>query len=192
MLHTPFPTKPIQVDDARFISTQSLSFLDKSESKFPIKMDDRVFPYLQNDYDTYYGGKHFRRMNLILGNDNLSDEEKMKEWNELAKKIWLTDKLTGGRLSATGGRDPNKHRHDLKFETILSKCNDACFRCGIVMNYFMKFNRWYFQALYRNSERPSLDRIISRDEDGNVVPYTNDNTVVCCLRCNWDKKDKVI
>ena len=61
MLHTPFPTKPIQVDDARFISTQSLSFLDKSESKYPIKMDDRVFPY-------------YKMIMILIMEENILDE----------------------------------------------------------------------------------------------------------------------
>ena len=178
MLHTPFPTKPTQIQE---ISRNPLSFLESG--KFPIRAKNTIWPYPLYDADTYYGLDNFKASQIIVGLNNLSDEEKFRYLCDQSKRTWLKDKLSGGRLNATGGRDPNKHRRLLDFDVMLRKCHDTCDDCGVISNYFMKFNRWYFEELYPECERPSLERIVSD------AKYTNTNTMVKCLSCNVNDSD---
>ena len=178
MLRTPFPTKPTQIQE---IISNPLSFLELG--KFPIREKNTIWPYPFYDADTYYGKDNFEVAEHIIFNNNLSDDEKFRQLRDLSKRIWLKDKLTGGRLNATGGRDPNKHRRLLDFDVMIRKCHDTCDDCGAILNYFMKFNRWYFEKLYPECERPSLERIMSD------AIYTNTNTMIKCLSCNVNDSD---
>ena len=172
------------------ILTQSCdipSMLPGMESEgLPIKINynnqQLVFPYLKFDVLTYYHTIWFNDIIQITYSDRYNKETKEKLINEVAKKIWLHEKMTGGRLNATGQRDPKKHRRDLDFDKMLRKCFDDCEECDIKLNYHFKYNRFYYERL--NYGRPSLDRI---DSD---YGYTTNNTRVVCLDCNTEKKDK--
>ena len=141
-----------------------------------------VFPYLKFDVLTYYRENWFEDIKLIMANDRYNLDTKFKLINEVAKKIWLHEKMTGGRLNATGQRDPKKHRRNLDFSKMLRKCFDDCEECGVSLNYHFKYNRFYYERL--NYGRPSLDRIHSD------YGYTTNNTRVVCLDCNTEKKDQ--
>ena len=152
----------------------------------PIQVDYKnqqlVFPYLEFDVLTYYQLDWFNAIMKIAYSDKYDKETKEKLINEIAKKIWLHEKLSGGRLNATGDRDPKKHRRHLDFNLMLRKCYDDCEECGIKLNYHFKYNRFYYERL--GYGRPSLDRIQSD------YGYTNNNTRVVCLTCNTEKNDK--
>jgi len=143
-----------------------------------------VFPYLEYDQLTYYKKEWFNHIMTITFNDNFSKEQKISKINEISKKIWLYEKVTGGRKNATGGRDPKKHRKELadNFNQVLRKCFDDCEECGAKLNYHFKFNRHYYEML--NYSRPSIDRINSK------AGYTVNNVRIICVDCNTEKKDK--
>lgn len=122
-----------------------------------------LFPYPLFDKQTYL------RKDFYL--------QRLNNTKLVLKKIWLYDKLTGGRKNATGGRDPDRHRRNLDFQDLLGLCHDFCPSCGREMNYGFGYNAWP----KKGCPRPSLDR---RD---NNLGYEWHNTHVICLDCNTEK-----
>jgi len=174
-----YKTRPITIYECE--PSGVIEDLISNKSKFPYHRQVRnkscVFPYPIFEIATYQKKEFFEETMRVCYSETLSDFQKEEKMNEIAMKIWLHEKTTGGRKNGTGGRNPEKHRKFLNYEKILKKCFTNCEECGIVLNYYFGANRWFYEESIK-CDRPSLDRIQS------VSGYTDANTRVICFTCN--------
>jgi hypothetical protein len=101
--------------------------------------------------------------------------------NFIEKKFLLSELKT--KINSYKQQDLKKDFHEkenlITLEQVINKLVESILKC-----YYCRKNMYLFFDKVRDNSQWTLDRLNNYDE------HTNDNTIVCCLQCNLERRRK--
>lgn len=125
-------------------------------------------------------GVNKTRSKWIETNNPIDSETQLKTIEDLSGNSIYTNEITS-KLTGYKNQDILKHRYDSSHFITFQQTIELLINCRLTCFYCRRFTSILYKSV-RDGNQWSLDRI------NNDLGHSHENVVICCLKCNLQRK----